>query len=104
MEETMKGYKRHVEYRFTAGPWGTEFAILAVTDEGKTAIIEETRKNGQEDCHMYAEAHRQPDGTWKLEANSMIHEQLGERAVVAIEAHLNTYGMPRGDDDGAEQR
>jgi hypothetical protein len=90
----MKGYKTHTEYRFKAGPWDDEFAILAVTNDGTTVFIEETRKNGQEDCHMQAEAHRQPNLSWKLEADSMIHEQLGDRAVVAIEAHLNTYGAP----------
>lgn len=90
------GYEKHIEYRFEAGPWKTGWAIISEEshDGRRVLVISETRKNGQEDCHMMAEAHEQPDGTWKLEEDSMIAEYESARTVTAIEAYLNEHGAP----------
>lgn len=58
-QETKSPYTKKVTYTFKAG--GYTWAVLWA---GKTHVyVEDTRKNGQEDCHM-AEEISLVDGKW----------------------------------------
>lgn len=54
----MSAYTLHQELRFTV--CDEEFAL---TRSGESLLIEETRKNGSEDCHMSGQL-VQRDGVW----------------------------------------
>ena len=59
-------YTTHVEYRFMVH--GDEFAIIPFTNGTQPCLeIEETRKNGQEDCHCSGILVKDDNGIWKWE-------------------------------------
>src|SRR5574343_813432 len=64
--ERVEAYTKHVEYRFEIR--GHEFAAMRIGKDscGRPCVeIEETAKNGQEDCHQYDAAYLE-DGVWKF--------------------------------------
>jgi hypothetical protein len=86
-----KPYTKVVTYHFEAG--GEHWAI---TDWSETTIgFEETRKNGQEDCHMAGEASL-IDGKWVLDewARENIAMYTWAKTPDEIEAYFNEHGLP----------
>ena len=78
-------YTRKVLYLFDAG--GETWAVTDFT--ATTITFEETRKNGQEDCHRRGEARLSADGEWSLFiANA---EDGDEEAVCAF---FDEHGPP----------
>jgi hypothetical protein len=70
-------YKRHVEYRFELN--GDDYAIRPFQDESTECLeIEETRKNGQEDCHMSGLLSKDADGKWQWDEGSDSFETYGD--------------------------
>jgi hypothetical protein len=90
-EEKKSPYRKSVHYTFTVRE---EWAIFAFGD-GWVAF-EETRKNGQEDCHMSGEAEL-VDGKWVLDEGSRrnITMYSYEDEADGIEAYFNKHGMPQ---------
>lgn len=90
-------YEKQVHYLFTA--YKEEWAITIIGADGDCVLGEETRKNGQEDCHMSFEANL-IDGKWVLDepSRSCILSYSYGREIPAIEAYFNEHGMP--DDNG----
>lgn len=89
-------YKKEIRWLFEAG--GEEWAIRYIGDrEGhKWVEVEETRKNGQEDCHMFAciVFH---DGKWVIPPEDQnIDFYLGKKTRQAVEDYLNKHGLPEG--------
>jgi hypothetical protein len=85
-------YTLHKEYRFTV--CDEEFAILWHKTE--RMWVEETRKNGQEDCHMSGELAKR-DGLWAWSDDSMrkSFDRYGNDGVAdAIPAYLNANPLP----------
>lgn len=83
-----EGYTKQVRYTFEAGGenwvvthWGCDWLIA-----------EETRKNGQEDCHVTFEAALQ-NGRWKIENEGGMNMYLGVEPY-KIEDFLNENGFP----------
>lgn len=98
----MSGYKRVVAYHFEAGDywWSVDPAT-----PGQTHLeVEELRKNGQEDSHVYAGANL-VNGKWVVTrgdeyGSASIVTYFGDEAADALEAFLNEHGLPspmRGD-------
>ena len=84
-------YTKRVTHTFTA-----DDQEWAVTDFYAEQIgFEETRKNGQEDCHMIGEAVL-VDGKWKLEdyTRRQIEMYTGKETADAIEAFFDEHGPP----------
>lgn len=91
---TEQAYKRHVDYRFTV--CGEEFAIVPGTWRGKECCdIEETRKNGKEDCHMSGFLVKE-NGEWKWEEGRDCFETYSGRSMITerILDYLNQHGLP----------
>lgn len=85
-------YKKVVSYRFEVeGIW---FEITDLDEDG--AYIEECRKNGQEDCHMFGsiEFSKENRGFVLLEEN--FSEYLDTYIVEGILEYVNTHGLPNG--------
>jgi len=85
-------YERKVIYLFESA--GETWAVLGFTDT--TINFEETRKNGQEDCHMdHCEAEL-VDGKWVLDkwSRRKIEDYGPAGACDAIEAFFNERGTP----------
>lgn len=85
-------YTMHKEYRFTV--CDEEFAVMSFNEH--RAWVEETRKNGQEDCHMSGELVKR-DGTWAWADDSMREsfDRYGNNGVGdAIPAYLNANPLP----------
>lgn len=89
--EDSTGYTRRVTHRFTVNDeeWEVTFANSSVIN------FTETRKNGQEDCHMSGEAEF-IDGKWVLEKYTRERIQMYGRigSADAVEEFFNTYGPP----------
>lgn len=86
-------YKLHREYRFTV--CGEEFAVTS--HDGTHAHIEETRKNGQEDCHMAGSLVRHDGGSWQWEddwARKQFENYGNDGVADAIPAYLNAHPVP----------
>ena len=84
-------YRKHVEYHFEV-----DDKIWAVTGFNDTSIsFEETRKNGQEDTHVYGEA-MLVDGKWVLDYHTkcMLKEYWGNNTINEIEDFFNKHGPP----------
>lgn len=84
-------YEVHTELRFTV--CREEFAV---TQDGETLQVEETRKNGQEDCHMGGILVKR-DGRWDWEedwARERFKRYGNDGVADAIPAYLNTHPLP----------
>jgi hypothetical protein len=62
-ESTSEPYTRHTTYWFSV--LGVDLAVTSFTHD--SIDFEETRKNGQEDCHIGGTAIRGDDGVWRYE-------------------------------------
>lgn len=85
------GYTKRVSYDFEIDGEG-----FSVTDwSNRSVTVEETRKNGQEDCHFYAELFFTA-GKWKMEpyARQNCAEHYFKTTADKIEAHLDRWGPP----------
>lgn len=89
---TAPGYKTCITYEFEVD--GEGFAVIDWGD--RRVDVEETRKNGQEDCHFFAELYLNEDGKWKMDDWSRKNAGLYFYSTTAdgIEAHLNKWGPP----------
>ncbi len=87
----MKGYEKKVVYQFEVAD--EEWKVLAF-DRG-TIEFEETRKNGQEDTHIYGVAYHSEDG-WKLDEDTreVLSLYRNDETAPAIEAFFDKYGTP----------
>jgi hypothetical protein len=85
-------YTKTVTHQFEAG--GTGWAILYHDTKG--CEFEETRKNGQEDTHIWGEA-AVVDGKWVLkdDTREMIGMYESDHTADAVEAFFNEHGMPK---------
>jgi len=85
-------YTVHKELRFEV--CGEEFAITSLSDF--RAVVEETRKNGQEDTHMAGELVKDADGwRWSADWGCEQFKMYGNDGVVdAIPAYLNAHPLP----------
>ncbi len=84
-----EGYSADIRWKLLPD---CEFAITDFNDDW--ASIEETRKNGQEDEHIYLEA-KLVDGKWVLtEGREHLASHWGDQYCTGIEDHLNKYGLP----------
>lgn len=85
------GYKKHILWIFEAK--GEFFALSDI--EPDCCMIEEIRKNGQEDCHFRGVLELQKNKRWKLiEGAETLEEYFGKPYIRAIEKHINEWGMP----------
>jgi hypothetical protein len=88
-------YRKEILWHFEAG--GEEWAINSISESRDWIGIEETRKNGQVDCHIYTEANLE-EGVWKIEVDEKygcrIEEYFGEWVRRDIEEYLNKHGLP----------
>jgi len=91
MTEEKGPYQKKVHYLFTIRE---EWAITAFGDDW--LIFEETRKNGQEDCHMSGAASL-IDGKWVIDEDSKRNVTMYsyEDEADLIEAYLNKHGLPK---------
>ncbi len=87
-------YTRRVSHVFVISYEKWEVTYFSATE----IHFEETRKNGQEDCHMSAEA-TLVGGKWALDKSGRGQIELysGERTADTIEAFFNEHGTPKGD-------
>ena len=87
----MTPYIKVVTFHFVANR--EHWAITGWSDD--VVWFEETRKNGQEDCHMYCEA-RKIEGKWVLDecSRETIESYSYGGEIEAIEAFFNEHGMP----------
>lgn len=86
----LKGYKRDEGLYFEAG--GESWRG---TRRGDYIQIEDTRKNGQEDTHVYVD-YRLEDGVWVPDDTYTIRTYMGPHALEGLTAHLNEHDMPDG--------
>jgi hypothetical protein len=86
-------YTKHVDYRFEVK--GEGLAIKPFTHDGRGHLeIEETRKNGQEDCHMYGMLMK-VDGKWQWKDGGDSFDQYGDAGLSdAIAEFLNDNPPP----------
>jgi len=85
-------YQVHKELRFELD--NIELAI--VSNDGQFLEIEETRKNGQEDCHMFGDL-RFVDGMWQWGddwSRDKFYRFGSEDLAAKIIAYLNTNPPP----------
>ena len=95
----MTAYETHRDYRFDV--CGEEIAVseLIVVDDpgGSVSVsVEETRKNGQEDCHMWGIVVRQ-DGFWQwdeLNGRRLFDQYHSPELSNAIVDYLNKHPHP----------
>lgn len=88
----MSAYTKQVQWTFEAD--GEEWALTIMSD--KCMILEETRKNGQEDTHMGAELTLKDDGQWDYEwGRDQIEMYSSEETADAILEFVNEHGMPK---------
>lgn len=87
-------YTKHVDYRFEVDDVG--LAIRPFKHKQRSCVeVEETRKNGQEDCHMGGLLVKDSDGTWQWdEGRNSFDEQMGSDFADAIAAFLNANTPP----------
>ena len=91
--DTYMAYTKHVEYLFTV--CGERFAVSWIDDT--TLFVEETRKNGQEDCHMCGELHLE-DGKWVWKdrwARDQFVTYGNDGIADAIPAYINANPVPK---------
>ena len=93
----MSAYTLHQELRFTVCE--EEFSL---TKSGEALLVEETRKNGQEDCHMSGEL-VQRDGVWGWSEDwgRKAFDQYGNSGVADA---IPAYPEPRPRDAGIGAR
>jgi hypothetical protein len=89
----MVAYRKDIRWHFKAG--GQGWAITDFADDWVN--IEETRKNGQEDTHVYVEVEL-VEGKWKIEPGGSIDRELGVWVRLDIEDYLNKHGLPEEND------
>jgi len=89
-------YTKEIRYTFDIGE-DDIWAVLYTTPG--YILFEETRKNGQEDCHMGGEAVLAPGDKWEIDkdARKQIEMYAGPETVDAIEAFFDKHGQPPGD-------
>lgn len=92
--EYSSAYTKTISWYFEVN--GIGFAIVFINRNKSMVVIEETRKNGQEDTHLGGAMHLTDDGIWKLDAAflNQIMEYEGEDLADALESYLNTHGLP----------
>ena len=87
-----KPYRRTVEHFFRVEGIG-----YSLTESGeKWGSFEETRKNGQEDCHCSGVVSQDPEtGAWFLaEGRETIELVEGKEHTLAIERFFDENGLP----------
>ena len=88
----MSGYKKTVVFRFDLGGEGWE-----VTSSDDDVIeFEETRKNGQEDCHVSATAELNGDGEWTFDDwdRNCLNDHINDGAEL-LAAFFKKHGPPK---------
>lgn len=92
-------YTKHVDYRFKVQ--GEGLAIRRFRHNGASCLeIEETRKNGQEDCHMSGCLTKDANGMWQWEEGRESFETyMGDDFADAIPEFLNANPPPEVDDE-----
>lgn len=88
-------YRKQILWNFEAG--GECWAITKISENREHVEIEEMRKNGQEDTHVYVEANL-IDGRWVVDpegAEYGIDRYFGAEFRQYIEAYLDGHGLPR---------
>lgn len=88
----MPGYEKQTTYVFEVED---EFFTIVKFDDTYFEV-EETRNNGQEDCHMAGVAELFKDGTWKWTEESFSRES-GQELADTILAYVQTNGLPKDD-------
>ncbi len=84
-------YTRVVEYRFCV--CDTAIAITAFGEDW--AIVEEVRKNGQEDTHMSGDLEKDENGKFAWNEGESQFVTYGSQALAdAIREYLDTNGLP----------
>lgn len=88
----MAVYRKQVQYMFAV--YGDIWAVTHVSE--RYLVIEETRKNGQEDTHMSAELTLNDDGKWQYEdGREQIEMYESDGMADAILAFFNEHGPPQ---------
>jgi hypothetical protein len=88
---TICPYRKVTEYHFTV-----DGVVIAVTEVGEDYVcVEETRKNGQEDCHMSGTLELDEAGkfVWS-EGKGMFVDYASESLADGILDYLNMFGPP----------
>jgi hypothetical protein len=86
-----EGYELVQEYRFEVA--GEMFAI---TDSSESCVVvEEVRKNGQEDCHMSGTLIKGQDGKFEWDEGGALFVIYGSKDIAdGVRHHLDRYGIP----------
>lgn len=92
IEEKTGPYTKVAMYHFEVD--NETWAIISC--DASYAAFEETEKNGQEDCHIYAEIRLTDDSAWKLDASSRENIEMYRSGDTAdhIEAFFDAWGVP----------
>lgn len=86
-------YKKRVVYNFDAG--NENWNARQDSRFFDTWFIEETRKSGQEDCHMSCVLERKTNGKWKMtEGRETIDEYSYSGTATQIIKYFNKHGAP----------
>lgn len=97
----MSAYEKVVTWLFAPVPNGDAFKI---TEFGtgragnRYACVEDVRKNGQEDDHIYLVVEEVGNGWFYTEGAELFQEQYGSQYADAILAYLDANGLPERDD------
>jgi hypothetical protein len=89
------GYTTKTEHYFKAG--GELWKVREFNDE--SIVLEETTKNGQEDCHVCVEVEK-TDGVWMVSewSRERILDSFWDNTADEIEAFLTKHGTPNEND------
>lgn len=86
------GYEKQTRYYFEV--WDTGLVITDIADD--YMMIEETRKNGQEDTHMFGCVVPTEDGNWKWDEieGETFSEYEDEEFASDILKYIQQHGRP----------
>ena len=101
----MSAYNKEIRYHFSDGScWA--ITDIFVEDDGSARIeLEETRKNGQEDCHEYATLLRDTEGVWTMPTEDYLNSEDTVRwNSKHLVGYLTEHGLPdeKGEKDLAD--
>lgn len=87
-----EGYKVVTEYHFEVH--GEVFSITEVGKDCDFAVVEEVRKNGQEDCHMVGVVSYGARGVYWEEGENLFVTYGSKEIAKGILLHIAEYGLP----------
>lgn len=87
-------YKKIVYYRFEV--CGELIDITEIAEDGTVIVLEEVRKNGQEDTHMAGVLEKAESGVWVWEEGEDSFRDYGSDDLAdGILEHINKHGAPQ---------